>query len=107
MYNVVVDGPMRFEWDDEKNRSNLAKHKVSFETAKSVFDDPFALNNQDRVVEGEERWQTSGMIDDVILIVAHTWRDDDGDEVIRLISARKARGRERRAYAENRQRTRK
>jgi uncharacterized protein len=54
---------MRFEWDEEKNRSNLAKHKVSFETAISVFDDPFALSIQDRVVDGEERWQTSGMID--------------------------------------------
>lgn len=93
---------MRFEWAEEKNRSNLAKHKVSFETALSVFDDPFALSIQDRVVDVEERWQTSGLIDGVILlIVAHTWRDDNGDEVIRLISARKAMRKERQAYAEN------
>jgi uncharacterized DUF497 family protein len=95
---------MRFEWDDEKNRSNLAKHKVSFDTAIAVFDDPFALSIQDRVVDGEERWQTSGMIDGVVLlIVAHTWKDSDGDEVIRLISARKATRNERRAYAKNQQ----
>lgn len=37
---------MRFEWDDEKNRGNLAKHKVSFDTAIAVFDDPFALSIQ-------------------------------------------------------------
>ena len=93
---------MRFEWDQEKNRANLAKHKVSFETALSVFYDPFALSIQDRVVDGEERWQTSGLIDGVILlIVAHTWTDDDGDEVIRLISARKATRNERQAYAES------
>jgi uncharacterized protein len=98
---------MRVEWDDEKNNRNLAKHKVSFDTAAAVFDDPFALSIQDRVVDGEERWQTSGMIDGVILlIVAHTWRDDDGDEVIRLISARKATKNERRAYAKNYQRSR-
>lgn len=98
---------MRFEWDEEKNRSNLAKHKVSFETAISVFDDQFALSIQDRVVNGEERWQTSGLIDGVILlIVAHTLTDDDGDEVIRLISARKATRSERQAYAENQHRPR-
>jgi uncharacterized DUF497 family protein len=93
---------MRFEWDEEKNRSNLAKHRVSFSTAISVFADPFALSIQDRFVDGEERWQTSGLLDGVILlIVAHTWRDDDGDEVIHLISARKATRSERQAYAEN------
>jgi uncharacterized DUF497 family protein len=92
----------RFEWDEEKNRANLAKHKISFETAKLVFDDPFALSIQDRFVDNEERWQTSGMIDEILLIVvAHTWTDDQGDEVIRLISARKAIRGERNAYAEN------
>lgn len=95
---------MRFEWDEDKNRSNVAKHKVSFETAKSVFDDQHAVSIQDRIVDGEERWQTSGAIDGVILIVAHTWRDEDGAEVIRLISARKATRSERRAYAENQRR---
>jgi uncharacterized protein len=92
----------RFEWDEEKNRANLAKHKVSFETAKLVFDDPFALSIQDRFVDDEERWQTSGMIDDVVVIVlAHTWTDDEGDEVIRLISARKATRGERKGYEES------
>ena len=91
----------RFEWDEGKNRANLAKHKISFGTAKLVFDDPFALSIQDRFIDDEERWQTSGMIDDVILIVvAHTWTDDEGDEVIRLISARKATRIERKGYEE-------
>jgi len=40
---------MRFEWDEGKNRRNLAKHKVSFETASLVFEDPRALSIQDRV----------------------------------------------------------
>ncbi len=91
---------MRFEWDEAKNRSNLAKHKVSFETAKLVFDDPGQVSVQDRIVDGEERWQTLGMVSGVVVIVAHTWEEHSG-QVIRLISARKATARERRVYAEN------
>ena len=92
---------MRFEWDEGKNRRNLAKHKVSFETASLVFEDPRALSIQDRVVEGEERWQTVGMVSGTVLVVAHTYREEAGDEVTRLISARKAIAHERRAYAKS------
>jgi uncharacterized DUF497 family protein len=46
---------MRFVWDEAKNRRNRVKHKVSFETARLVFDDPLALSIQDRLAEGEER----------------------------------------------------
>lgn len=95
---------LRFEWDENKSRSHIAKHKVSFETAISVFDDQHALSVPDRVVEGEERWQTLGMIAGIVLIVAHACSDEEGDEVIRVISARKATPSERRAYAKNQQR---
>jgi hypothetical protein len=95
---------MRFEWDEDKNRSNVSNHKVSFETAISVFDDQRALSIPDRIVEGEERWQTLGMTGGVVLIVAHTWTDEEGDEMIRVISARKATPNERRAYAKNQSR---
>jgi uncharacterized DUF497 family protein len=92
---------MRFEWDEDKNRRNVAKHKVSFQTAISVFDDQHALSILDRIVDGEERWQTLGMIEEIVLIVAHTWDDQGDDAVIRVISARKATPGERRAYAKN------
>jgi len=92
---------MRFEWDEDKNRRNLAKHKISFETASSVFDDPQMLSVRDRVVEGEERWQTVGMVSGAVLLVAHTYRNEADGEVVRLISARKAIPRERRAYAKS------
>jgi uncharacterized DUF497 family protein len=66
---------MRFVWDEEKNRRNLAKHKISFETASLVFEDPFAISRLDRIVDGEERWQTMGLIDAaVVVIVAHTYK---------------------------------
>lgn len=48
----------RFEWDPEKAKSNLRKHRVSFETAAHVFTDPFAVTEQDRIERGERRWQT-------------------------------------------------
>jgi uncharacterized DUF497 family protein len=90
---------MRFEWDEAKNRHNIAKHKVSFETARLVFEDPQALSVPERIVGSEERWQTLGTIGGaVVLLVAHTYREEGGEEAIRIISARKATPRERKAY---------
>lgn len=90
---------MRFTWDEAKNRRNLAKHKVSLSTASLVFDDPHALSQLDRVVEGEQRWQTLGLIGGVVvLMVAHTYSEEDGEEVIRIIPARKATRYERKRY---------
>ena len=90
---------MRFDWDEQKNRRNRAKHKFSFETAQLVFSDPFALSKLDRVVEGEERWQTLGCIAGaVVVLVAHTVGEKEGEEVIRIISARKATPHEREIY---------
>jgi len=66
-----------------------------------VFDDPNQLSIQDRYEGGEERWQTIGLVNGIaVLIVAHTFSDDDGEEIIRIISARKATPRERRRYHE-------
>ena len=51
---------MRFEWDEQKNRQNLHKHDVHFETAVLVFDDPYAITQRDVTFEDEERWITVG-----------------------------------------------
>jgi uncharacterized DUF497 family protein len=93
---------IRFEWDDAKSRTNRRKHGLSFETARLVFDDPFALMRQDRVVDGEFRWQAIGRVaQELVLVVAHTVREtEDGGGVIRLISARKALKGERKSYEE-------
>jgi uncharacterized DUF497 family protein len=53
---------MRFEWDQQKNRQNLHKHDVRFETAALVFDDPYAITQRDVTFEDEERWTTVGAI---------------------------------------------
>lgn len=92
---------MRFEWDAEKNRRNRAKHKISFEAAQFVFDDPYAFSIRDRVVNGEERWQTTGRAAGIsVLLVVHANREERGEDVIRIITARKATPRERRLYEE-------
>jgi uncharacterized DUF497 family protein len=98
---------LRIVWDQEKNRRNLAKHKISFEAASLVFDDPNALSLQDRVVEGEERWRTLGLIHDaaVVVLVAHTVAEQPEQETIRIISARKATRREGRVYERAREST--
>lgn len=91
---------LKFEWDEAKNLANRRKHKLSFETASLVFFDPFALMRQDRVVDGEPRWQAIGRVaEELVLVVAHTVRDDEeGNEFVRLISARKALKAERKHY---------
>ena len=93
----------RFEWDPVKAAANRRKHGVSFEIAMRAFADPFALTEQDHIEGGEARWRTLGMVKGrVLLLVAHTFRDEDEDgdaiEVIRIISARAADRRERRRY---------
>jgi len=93
---------LRFEWDEEKNRSNLRKHGIGFVTATGVFEDPGCVMEQDREIDGEQRWQTIGRIGAVmVLLVAHTVVDDDEDVVFRIISARRATARERRRYEAN------
>lgn len=96
---------IKFEWDANKAASNLIKHRVSFETATRAFADPFLLMVQDRFENGELRWQSLGMVDGhLVLLVAHTvGEDDEGIEVLRIISARKADSKERKRYEQDRE----
>ena len=93
---------IKFEWDPDKAESNFRKHRVSFELAVRVFADPFAVARQDRIENGEYRWQTLGLVDGrILLLVAHTVRDEaDGIEIFRIISARRATPKERKRYEE-------
>lgn len=95
---------VRFTWDEAKNQSNQRKHGISFEVAARVFSDPLHLSIQDRLASGEERWRTLGLIDgmSMIIVVAHTYTSTGlphelGEEV-RIITARLATPKERRAY---------
>ena len=91
------------EWDKSKADSNYRKHGVRFEVAARAFDDPLAVSVQDRSENGELRWQTLGSVRQVdgflLLLVAHTVRDDqNGSEVIRIVSARRPTKQEKQRY---------
>lgn len=86
----------RFEWDDDKARINLEKHKIDFEDAKLTFDDPGLLDEPDETMDyGEDRYRAVGLVNGHLIAVFYALRE----QRIRLISARKATRRERQDYA--------
>lgn len=95
-----MENNMKFEWSQEKSVLNFQKHDVSFEEAREVFDDPFHISKLDvRLDYCEERWVTLGSTQkEKILVVANMFFDEDGEEVIRIISARKANKTEKEFY---------
>lgn len=86
----------RFEWDPDKAESNFRKHRVPFAEALTVFDDPFLLTvEDDEHSVDEQRCRAIGRsVDSRLLVVAYTERAG----VIRIISAREATRREKKAY---------
>ena len=80
----------RFDWDREKNLSNIRKHGISFKEASTVFSDNYAvLLIDDDHSQDEERFIIIGISGNLrLLMVCHCYRDDDN--IIRVISARKA-----------------
>jgi hypothetical protein len=99
---------MRYEWDERKNRENQRKHGgISFELAALVFEDEHRVISLDRVDEmAEQRWLALGAVSidsskALIVLVAHVYREDlDGEEIVRIISARRAGKNDVRRYQE-------
>ena len=88
-----------FAWSEPKNAANRKKHGISFEAAARVFDDPSAVSYMERFEKGEQRWHTIGLAGGIaIVLVAHTATEENGNEIIRIVSARKANRRERNLY---------
>jgi uncharacterized DUF497 family protein len=85
---------MEFEWDETKNQVNIAKHGISFLGAAHIFDGPTLEFVDERYGYGETRVAAIGAIGEADLLVIYTMRGD----VCRIISARRARRNERRAY---------
>ena len=94
---------MKFEWSKTKNRLNIQNHQIDFEEAKDIFNDPLHISRLDhRFDYFEERWITLGSTDkQKILVVANLMFDDNGEEIIRIISARKANPKERLFYEQH------
>lgn len=87
---------LNFEWDADKAAANLTKHHVSFVIACDVFNDPFAIDVEERSMDyGEVRRRIIGLGHGRVLTIIYTKR---GENTIRLISARKATPTERREY---------
>ena|SRR5208282_2015189 len=96
---------MRVEWDPAKSESNKTKHGIAFERAQLAFDDPCCVTFPERVVDGEQRWHAIGLIAGiVIIVVVHTYHVEESkgksEEVVRIISARRATRGEREIYAQ-------
>jgi uncharacterized DUF497 family protein len=88
---------MEFEWDESKDATNLKKHGISFEEAKTIFEDIVFTSIDDRFDYGEIREISIGAIEGVVVVtVVHTNRGG----VTRIISARKATKKERKKYYE-------
>jgi uncharacterized DUF497 family protein len=93
-----------FEWDANKARENLRKHKISFEEAKTIFNDPLLLTFPDEEhSQNEERLISIGLsAKSNLLLVVHLEREETPARLlIRLISCRKATRLEQKAYEEN------
>jgi uncharacterized DUF497 family protein len=100
---------VRYTWDNAKNAQNQRKHDgISFELAALAFEDRDCLVYMDRIDDrtGEQRWHAIGMAQPVpgvavLLLVVHAYREDQyGEEIIHIISARRAENREVRRYQE-------
>ncbi|MCL1894620.1 MAG: BrnT family toxin [Holophagaceae bacterium] len=91
---------MRITWDEKNAEEHWRKHRISFKKAAEVFNDPNCKTVRDnRFDYGEVRYNTLGMADDLLLlVVSHTYKDEDDNEIIRIISARAAKPHEWRIY---------
>lgn len=99
---MASDLHIQFEWDVEKEKINITRHRLNFTDACHVFADIFQLNMFDEGhSDDEDRWVVIGEIPVMkIVVVVHTIRQGQysGDSRVRIISARKAEKKEREAY---------
>ena len=87
---------MKFIWNRRKNESNIKKHELDFADAFKVFESPMLVNSDERHEYGEERWIGIGLMDaNRVVVIVFTEPEED---VVRMISMRKATTEERENY---------
>jgi uncharacterized protein len=86
---------MEFDWDETKRKANLQKHGIDFVGIDWLFDDETVTVLDDRFDYGEQRFVTFGILEGRVIAVAHT----ETEEIIRIISARKATRNEEENYS--------
>jgi uncharacterized DUF497 family protein len=92
-----------FEWDPGKAKTNIRKHKISFEQAATIFRDPRAISiYDDEHSDSEDRWITLGLASNgILLVVHHTFEQlDNNNAIVRIISSRKTTKPETEQYKE-------
>lgn len=96
MSSLGTTGGFLFEWDEAKAETNISRHGVSFDEAKTIFNDPYLLTFDDRYhSDHEQRYLSLGISSaGRLLLAVHT----DRGEAIRLISSRTVTPKERRTY---------
>jgi len=85
---------MKFIWDEVKRKSNLAKHGLDFTDVRAVFAGATFTFEDDRFDYGEQRFVTLGLLKGMVVVIAHTERDD----TVRIVSMRKATRHEQKTY---------
>lgn len=85
---------MEFEWDEGKRKSNIKKHGFDFPDAIKVFEGATFTIQDNRFDYGEKRYITLGMLEGIVVVIAHS----EEDELIRIISIRKATKNEQKIY---------
>lgn len=85
---------MQFEWDEQKRQINIVRHGIDFADLPGLFDGETVLLLDDRFDYGETRFISLGILNGIVIVVAHT----ETDQTIRLISARKATKYEEESY---------
>jgi uncharacterized DUF497 family protein len=88
----------KFEWDEDKNQLNIEKHKLSFESAPQLFLKPIPIIVDDRIDYKEKRYIGFGELGGRLMVVVFTLRKNN---IVRLISFRKANNREQKEYSKN------
>ena len=92
-----TENNLRFEWDEEKNKINIKKHGLDFDDASEIFLGPMLVALDEREEYGEDRWIGIGMLKTRTVVVLYTEREEN---VIRIISLRKATSDEQKRYEE-------
>ena len=86
---------MKFEWDEDKNDTNIIKHGFDFEDVSRVFRLPMVVDIDDREVYSEDRWVGIGLLDGRVVVVVFT---EPSKDTVRIISLRKGLSHERKRY---------
>ena len=90
---------MKFEWDKEKNKSNIQKHGIDFSDSIKIFENTMVIKLDERSNYGENRLIGLGQIENIVIVIVYTKRNDR----LRITSIRKANRKERKIYFEKTQ----